>query len=182
MSLFRFAPGSLLLLCAAATLGGCCTPSSQPARASGDTAAPTSSPASIQIGRYTSVAPLPEPDEQDLLLQIVDVSIPAYVMPTVGEALRYVLLRSGYRLCSARQEITELDLLPLPAAHLHIGPLHLVDAMKVLVGSAWTMESDGAGRIVCFARRTGPTTPASPADTFPMNDEASSASAPEQRP
>lgn len=52
-----------------------------------------------RYGRYTLVELAPEAAQRDLLLQVIDVSMPANLPATVGDALRYVLLRSGYRLC-----------------------------------------------------------------------------------
>jgi conjugative transfer region protein (TIGR03748 family) len=122
-----------------------------------DAAGPPKQPTTVHYGRYRLIDTVPEPDEQNLLMQIVDVAIPAHVTPTVGQALRYVLLRSGYQLCSERQEIAAIDGLPLPAAHMHLGPLELGDALQLLVGPAWSLESNEEARVICFARRSGAT-------------------------
>src|SRR5690606_36843848 len=81
---------------------------------------------------YTLVELVPEAAQQDLLLQAIDVSMPATLPATVGEALRYVLLRSGYTLCEADPDTAALHHLPLPAAHLRLGPLFLRDALLTL--------------------------------------------------
>jgi type IV pili sensor histidine kinase/response regulator len=51
--------------------------------------------------------------------QVVEVVIPPSLDTNVGDALRHVLRRSGYRLCDT--DATALYALPLPAAHLHLG-------------------------------------------------------------
>jgi len=82
--------------------------------------------------------------------QVVEVSIPAGADRTVGEALHYVLIRSGFSLCET-QEAAQLYALPLPAAHLQLGPLSLRDALQTLAGPAWTLQVDSLARRVCFA-------------------------------
>src|SRR3546814_8427606 len=73
---------------------------------------------------------------------------------SVGDAMRHVLLRSGYRLCDAAEAAT-LYALPLPAAHLRLGPLLLRDALLTLAGPAWELSVDAVTRQVCFSRQIG---------------------------
>lgn len=53
----------------------------------------------VRYGRYTLIELVPEPAQRDLMRQVVDVVIPANLDINVGDALRHVLRRSGYRLC-----------------------------------------------------------------------------------
>ena len=108
----------------------------------------------VRSGRYTLVEIVPERGQRDPMEQIVDVAIPATMTPTVGEALRYVLLRSGYRLCEGDEATRELDALPLPAVHLHLGPLTLRQALEILIGSARELAVDEAARQVCVRHRS----------------------------
>jgi len=110
----------------------------------------------VRYGRYTLVELVPEAAQQDLLLQIIDVSMPATLPATVGEALRYVLLRSGYTLCEAGSDAAVFHDLPLPAAHLRLGPLLLRDALLTLAGPAWELHVDDVGRRVCFTQEPEP--------------------------
>lgn len=114
----------------------------------------------VRYGRYTLVELAPPETQRDLLLQVVDVAIPDTLHASVGDALRHVLQRSGYRLCDGR-DTEALNALPLPAAHYHLGPLRLRDALLTLVGPAWELHADDGARRVCFSR-TGDT-PAEPA-------------------
>ena len=66
-------------------------------------------------------------------------------------ALRHVLQRSGYQLCNGRETDT-LGSLPLPAAHYHLGPLQLRDALLTLTGPARTLHVDHSTRSVCFSQ------------------------------
>ncbi|TKY80229.1 PilL N-terminal domain-containing protein [Pectobacterium polonicum] len=106
----------------------------------------------VRYGRYTLVELAPNAVQRDLLLQVIDVSIPEDARATVGDGLRHVLKRSGYQLCETAQTLAELYSLPLPAAHLYMGPMTLRDALLTLVGSAWDMQVDDRVRQVCFVR------------------------------
>lgn len=140
---------SCLLL--AALTAGCATPPSiRPSP--DDVAAPA--PAYVPVvryARYTLVELTPTAAQQDLLLQVVDVSIPDTLHANVGDALRHVLRRSGYQLCSGL-ETNALNSLPLPAAHYHLGPLQLRDALLTLAGPARELHVDHAARHVCFSQ------------------------------
>lgn len=102
-------------------------------------------------GRYTLIEQVPQPTQRDLMGQVVEVAIPPSFDASVGDALRHILLRTGYRLCDAA-EAAPLYAFPLPAAHLHLGPLPLRDALLMLAGPAWELSIDDATRQVCFAR------------------------------
>lgn len=110
----------------------------------------------VPVARYTLVELVPEPAQRDLLQQAVEVSIPPMLDASVGDAMRHVLLRSGYRLCDAA-EAASLYALPLPAAHLRLGPLMLRDALLTLAGPAWELSVDDLTRQVCFSRHGAPT-------------------------
>ena len=109
-----------------------------------------------RYGRYTLIELVPEPAQRDLLQQAVEASIPPMLDASVGDAMRHVLLRSGYRLCDAA-EVATLYALPLPAAHLHLGPMTLRDALMTLAGPAWELSVDDLSRQVCFSRHGAPT-------------------------
>ena len=132
-----------------------------------------------RYGRYTLVELVPEPAQRDLTRQVIEVSIPPTFDANVGDALRHVLLRTGYRLCDA-PETTALYALPLPAAHLRLGPLPLRDALLALAGPAWELSVDDASRAVCFTRVTtarAPSAspiPAAPAPSAPAAEPADS--------
>lgn len=103
-----------------------------------------------RYGRYTLVELAPQAAQQNLLLQVVDVSIPPTPPPSVVDGLRHVLQRSGYSLCDDDPDVAVLHELPLPAAHLQLGPVFLHDALLTLAGPAWELEVDDRARQVCF--------------------------------
>ncbi|GJA44585.1 secreted protein [Aeromonas caviae] len=106
----------------------------------------------VRYGRYTLVELAPSAAQRDLLLQTIDVSMPEDARATVGDGLRHVLKRSGYQLCETAHAVTELYALPLPAAHLHLGPMTLRDALLTLASPAWEMHANDRTRQVCFER------------------------------
>ena len=109
----------------------------------------------VRYGRYTLIELVSEPAQRDLMRQVVEVVIPPSLDTNVGDALRHVLRRSGYRLCDTA-DATALYALPLPAAHLHLGPLMLRDALLTLAGPAWDVSVDDGSRQVCFRRHATP--------------------------
>ncbi|EME0886548.1 PilL N-terminal domain-containing protein [Pseudomonas aeruginosa] len=130
----------------------------------------------VRYGRYTLVELTPTAAQRDLLLQTIDVFMPEDARATVGDGLRHVLKRSGYQLCETTRAVTELYVLPLPAAHLHLGPMTLRDALLTLAGPAWELHADERARQICFERPGGSATaehahepPAAEAvQTFPL--------------
>ncbi|TBU88442.1 PilL N-terminal domain-containing protein [Phytopseudomonas dryadis] len=138
----------------------------------------------VRQGRYTLVELVPTAAQQDLLLQVIDVRVPDTLHASVGDALRHVLLRSGYRLCDDRDAGVLLDL-PLPVAHYRLGPVLLRDALLTLAGPAWDLHIDDGSRRVCFTQapwiQDEPDSPAEPlptlapgtsAETFPISEES----------
>jgi len=112
-----------------------------------------SHPAELRYGRYTLVSTEPTTEQRDLLAQIIDVSIPSSLSPSVQDALQYVLQRSGYSLCPDTATVKVLFTRPLPAAHYRLGPIPLRSALQVLAGPAWQLTTDDVGRSVCFEQQ-----------------------------
>ena len=130
----------------------------------------------VRYGRYTLVELAPTAAQRDLLLQTIDVSMPEDARATVGDGLRHVLKRSGYGLCQTANTVSELYALPLPAAHLRLGPMTLRDAVLTLAGPAWELHADDRARQICFEQsgdgggaKLAPEPPAADAaQTFPL--------------
>ena len=112
-----------------------------------------SHPAELRYGRYTLVSTEPTTEQRDLLAQIIDVSIPSSLNPSVQDALQYVLQRSGYALCPVTASVRVLFTRPLPAAHYRLGPISLRRALQVLAGPAWQLTTDEVSRSVCFEQQ-----------------------------
>ena len=159
-------------LLAAALASGCATTTAPLTPDAIEAAAPVLEPEApqfipvVRYGRYTLVELAPMAAQSDLLLQTVDVSMPEDARTTVGDGLRHVLKRSGYQLCETTHAVIELYALPLPAAHLHLGPMSLRDALLILAGPAWELHADDRTRQVCFEGGAGDARVAPGAEPF----------------
>ncbi len=108
--------------------------------------------AEIQVGRYSSLPAMPTAAQVDLLVTTVTVSFPARIY-TVGEAVKYLLQRSGYRLPAGEvmaPETADLLVLPLPAVHRSLGPITLIQALETLAGPAFHLIHDPVHRLISF--------------------------------
>ncbi|MGK3119336.1 PilL N-terminal domain-containing protein [Pseudomonas corrugata] len=110
-------------------------------------------PGELRYGRYTLVSTEPTTEQRDFLAQIIDVSIPSSLNPSVQDALQYVLQRSGYALCPVTASVRVLFTRPLPATHYRLGPISLRSALQVLAGPAWRLMVDEVRRSVCFEQQ-----------------------------
>ncbi|ROM70862.1 pili assembly chaperone [Pseudomonas brassicacearum] len=131
-----------------------------------------SHPSELRYGRYTLVSTEPTNEQRDLLAQIIDVSIPSNLNPSVQEAMHYVLQRSGYSLCPAAEPVKILFTRPLPAAHYRLGPISLRNALQVLAGPAWQLTIDEVSRSVCFERQKNDAAVVRVAPSVPHQPEA----------
>ncbi len=107
-----------------------------------------------QVGRYSSLATTPTEAQTELLATTMTLRFPSRIQ-TVGEAARYLLQRSGYRLArveSIGPDTVALFALPLPAVHRSLGPMMLRDALEMLAGSAFHLVQDPVHRLVTFER------------------------------
>ena len=151
-------------LLAAALASGCATTTAPLAPDAIEEIASVSQPEApefipvVRYGRYTLVELAPSAAQRDLLLQTIDVYMPEDARATVGDGLRYVLKRSGYQLRETAHAVTELYALPLPAAHLHLGPMTLRDALLTLAGPAWELHANDRARQICFEQAGGSAT------------------------
>jgi len=108
----------------------------------------------IQTGRYSMLSAAPTQAQAELLATTVTVQLPARIQ-TIGEAVRYLLQRSGYRLAtieSTEPDTLALFALPLPAVHRHLGPMTLRAALETLAGPAFHLVQDPVHRLITFAR------------------------------
>lgn len=111
--------------------------------------------AESQVGRYSVKEAAAEPAQRDLLAVIVETQLPRQIL-TVGDALRFLLRRSGYRLGTASPTDTDmanLMALPLPAVHRHLGPISLRDALAAIAGPAYELHAEPVRRQLHFTVR-----------------------------
>ncbi|OTH37693.1 pilus assembly protein PilL [Pseudomonas aeruginosa] len=117
----------------------------------------------VRYGRYTLVSTQPDAGQRDLMAQIIDVTIPSSMNPSVKDAMQYVMSRSGYSQCPADAgHVNILYTRPLPAAQYKLGPMTLRNTLQVLSGPAWQVKVDEVARQVCFVLRPGYQLPPAP--------------------
>jgi len=116
------------------------------------TVAPRLQANEVQVGRYLMLSATPTEAQADLLAANIKVQLPKRIH-TIGEAIHYLLQRSGFRLAASEAmapEITVLFDLPLPAVHRSLGPISLRRALETLAGPAFQLVQDPMHRLIAF--------------------------------
>ena len=106
----------------------------------------------VQTGRYTAVEAMPTEAQRDPLRSITTFEFPADIK-TVGEAVQQVLAGAGYAMTDVLYwdfEVFALLEYPLPDAQRTLGPLTVLDTLKVLVGPSFVVVIDPVHRKVAF--------------------------------
>ncbi len=105
-----------------------------------------------QIGRYLSVPNKPLMAQKDLLRQTRQVTFPLLI-DTVGEAINYLLLFSGYSLNhtpKTNRAVLAMLNAPLPEVDRQFGPMSLEDGLKTLSGNSFVLLIDPIHRLISF--------------------------------
>lgn len=129
----------------------------------------------IKIGRYSTMPPIPPASQVNPLNAIVFVNFPRERVATVGDAVNYLLLRSGYHLDAQQTEVVRSILaLPLPEVHRQVGSYSVQTALKVLMGQSYSLSVDHAHRSVLYklAATDGGTTSNGVASMSTANDSS----------
>ena len=124
----------------------------------------------IQVGRYSLLAATPTEAQAELLAATMTVRFPERIQ-TVGEAIRYLLQRSGYRLANPDAigpDTVALFALPLPDVHQSLGPMTLRDTLETLAGPAFYLLQDPVHRLVSFERCAADKMPAGQAHSVSL--------------
>lgn len=103
----------------------------------------------LRVGRYSVIAPVPTPAQRNPMSTIVRVRFPDDVR-RVGQALDYLLARSGWRLPETEEggSLHALSTFSLPESQRHLGPMPLIDAVAVLCGPIYDVVLDPLHRLV----------------------------------
>lgn len=109
----------------------------------------------LRLARYSSAATTPDLADYAPLETIATVHFPAEV-GTVGEALHYTLLRTGYTLGHTDADATHLLALPLPHSHRALGPARVNDLLTILLGSSYAVNANPVDRTIAIARSSAP--------------------------
>jgi len=106
----------------------------------------------VRVGRYASVTPSATPEQSNLLAVVINISFGSNIT-TVGEALKHLVVRSGFSLADLHASDPYLPILlsrPLPQVHRHLGPITLSDALTTLAGPAWYLSVDPVNRLISY--------------------------------
>lgn len=106
----------------------------------------------VQVGRYSALRAMPTVAQADLLSTTITVRFPERIQ-TLGEAVHYLLQRSGYRLAdqhTANPATADLMALSLPAVHRNLGPITLKQALETLAGPVFRLVQDPVHRLISF--------------------------------
>ena len=104
------------------------------------------------VGRYSSAKTTPLAAQQDLMMQTLQVHFPASV-ETGGQAIEYLLQRSGYALVEKSKQAPEFIVIcqkPLPLVDRDLRYLTLKDALTTLVAPAFSLQTEPLTREVSF--------------------------------
>lgn len=113
----------------------------------------------LQLGRYTTAEAQPQPHLNEPLALVAQLTFPREQVTTVGEAIEYTLLRTGYALVDSQSLTSDARRflgLPLPEAQRTLGPFSVQDVLNVLVGTAWRWHTDHITRRVWFTLANAP--------------------------
>ena len=106
----------------------------------------------IKTGRYSAVLNEPTPAQDNILKVVINTEIPA-IIGTVGDAVRFLLLRSGYSLAPVSTMTTHTKTLlrhNIPEIHRKLGPMTLDRVLNTLAGQGFVLLVDPLSRKVSF--------------------------------
>lgn len=112
------------------------------------------------VSRYTAISLQPRAADIDPMRIVAQVNFPRMNIKTVGEAIRYLLVRTGYDLVEESQLdplVVALFAKRLPDSQRTLGPYHVDTMLKILIGPAFRLSTDHGSRRISFH-------PASPID------------------
>lgn len=112
----------------------------------------------VQVGRYTTLARVPSEADAEPLAVVAKVHFPRPGVNTVGDAVRHLLLRTGYRLADGDrldEGVRLLLSLSLPDNHRVLGPYRVDAMLGALVGRSFRLVADPTSRVVTYVTAAG---------------------------
>lgn len=179
----RVALAMRLVIASACTVVASIAAAAQPSNASALADAYTSTPAAptsnaqyvrsinadeIQVNRYTTLNSQPDETDSYALAVTAKVHFPRGVVSTVGDAVKYLLIRTGYELAPAEQmdeHVRRVFGLRLPESNRVMGPYRVDAMLRALMGRAFSLNVDQNLRIVSYASNNPPAAPQAAAPT-----------------
>ncbi|MGK5032668.1 hypothetical protein [Janthinobacterium sp. MDT1-19] len=105
------------------------------------------------VNRYTAISLQPGAADIDPTRIVAQVNFPRMNTKTVGEAIRYLLIRAGYDLVEESQldpQVVALLAKRLPDSQRTLGPYRVDTMLKILIGPAFDLSTDHASRRISF--------------------------------
>ena len=106
----------------------------------------------VQTGRYSTVKPGPTLEQTSILDVMITVTIPNDIQ-SIGETVKYLLRRSGYRMTPEAiqgPETAQFLSKKLPYVHRKIGPMKLIDALNMLTTPAFVLFDNPVRREIGY--------------------------------
>lgn len=107
----------------------------------------------LQVARYTTLASMPSEADAAPLAVVAKVHFPRPTVNTVGDAVRHLLLRTGYQLVaedSLDGRVRAVLALRLPDNQRVLGPYRVDAMLGVLLGRPFRLAADPASRTVTY--------------------------------
>jgi conjugative transfer region protein (TIGR03748 family) len=107
----------------------------------------------VALGRYTSMDARPALSVRNPMRVVATVNFPKSHVQTVGDAVKHLLVRTGYELSAPAQlgDAQQALLgLALPESHRRIGPYRVEAILQALLGDSWAVQIDHGKRRVSF--------------------------------
>ncbi|MBC7501835.1 MAG: hypothetical protein H7315_15275 [Herminiimonas sp.] len=114
-------------------------------------------PDEVTLARYSTAAALPAKGDDDPLRVIAHIQFPRSDVTTVGQAIRYLLVRTGYALVDNAQfdpAVVHVLSRPLPESNRELGAYRVDAMLGVLMGKAFVLRVNHLQRSVSFAPAT----------------------------
>ena len=106
-----------------------------------------------QVARYTTLSLRPTEADENPLAVVAKVHFPRQVVKNVGDAVRYLLIRTGYQLAAADtldSRVNAVLTLPLPDNQRALGPYRVDSMLAVLMGKPYQLVADPMARTVAY--------------------------------
>ncbi|HEX7635861.1 MAG TPA: hypothetical protein VF427_11350 [Noviherbaspirillum sp.] len=113
----------------------------------------------IVLSRYTTQIQAPDAGAMNPLAVVAHIRFPRGEVNTVGDAIAYLLLRTGYVLADPAQldaSVKNLFDRPLPESHRQLGTYRVELMLQLLMGDAFELRVDHLRRIVSYSPKAAP--------------------------
>lgn len=105
-----------------------------------------------QAGRYITIKNKPRKEQVELMSQVIQIRFPQNVK-TIGHAMEYLLVLSGYDLVPEKSQSYAMRLMlgkPLPVVDRELGPVTMKAGLETLAGPVFDIVEDPVNRLIAF--------------------------------